>query len=128
MASKNYVLLIGRLGKDPELKYLQDGHPICEFSLATSETWKDKASGEKKEKTEWHQIVAWGRLADICGELLQQGDLVCVDGKIETQKWETESGEMRKKIQIVAKAMQLLASRKHGASGKGTQDNDDVPF
>ena len=88
MASKNYVLIIGRIGKDPDLSYTNSSVPFCTFSVATSEMWKTK-EGQKKEKTEWHNIVTWKKTAENCYQYLNKGSLVCIEGRIQTQRWET---------------------------------------
>ena len=88
MAGMNKVILIGNLGKDPEIRYTPSGTAVANFSIATSESWTDKESGEKRERTEWHRIVAWGKLAEICGEYLHKGKQVYVEGRIQTRDWE----------------------------------------
>ena len=92
MASVNKVILIGNLGKDPETRYLPSGEALTSFSIATSETWKDKTSGEKKEATEWHRISAFGKLAEICGEYLRKGSQVYIEGSLRTRKWQDKEG------------------------------------
>ncbi len=111
MASLNKTLLIGRLGRDPELKYMQNGNAVCGFSIATSETWKDK-SGEKQEKTEWHNVVMFGKLAEIAGEYLNKGSEVYIEGKIETKTWQDKEGNDRQTTQIIANEMKMLGSPK----------------
>ena len=86
MASVNKVIVVGNLGKDPETRFMPDGKAVCNFSVATTDTWKDKATGEKKEATEWHRISAFGRLAEICGEYLKKGSQVYIEGKLRTRK------------------------------------------
>ncbi|MGH9426527.1 MAG: single-stranded DNA-binding protein, partial [Terriglobia bacterium] len=92
--SVNKVILVGRLGKDPELKYTQGGTPVVKFSLATDETWKDQ-SGEKQQRTEWHNVVAWRKLAEICGQYLNKGKLVYIEGKLQTRSWDDKEGHKR---------------------------------
>ena len=124
--SVNRVILIGRLGQDPEVKYLSDGTTVCTFSLATTESWKDK-DGNKQEKTEWHNIVAWKRLAEICGEFLRQGKQVYIEGKLQTRSWEDGEGNKRYKTEVVASQMQMLGGRQErGEVGEETED--DIPF
>lgn len=110
MAGVNEVRLIGRLGKDPELKYTPNGVAVVNFSMATSEEWTDKNTGEKREKTEWHRIVAWRRLAEICGEFLVKGSLVWIGGKLETRSWE-QDGVKRYTTEIIADKMQMLGDK-----------------
>lgn len=107
----NKVMLIGRLGSDPELKYFQDGSGVANFSIATTEKWKDKASGEVREKTEWHRIVAFRRLAEICGEYLSKGKQVYIEGKIQTREWADSDGARRFTTEIVAGNMVMLGSK-----------------
>lgn len=115
----NKVILIGNLGKDPEVKYLQNSDAVCNFSVATTEKWKDKSTGEKREKTEWHSIVAWRRLAEICGEYLSKGSKVYVEGKLQTRSWEDKDGATRYKTEIVISEMKMLSDR--GVSWTGNQ-------
>ena len=106
----NKVILVGRLGKDPELKYTPSGAPVAKFSLATDESFKDK-TGEKQEHTEWHNIVAWNKLAEICGEYLTKGKLVYIEGSIRSRQWQDQSGNKRTSYEIIANQMQMLGSR-----------------
>jgi len=108
--SVNKVILIGRLGKDPELKYTPSGAPVVNFSLATDESFKDR-NGEQQNRTEWHRIVAWGKLAEICGEYLTKGKQVYVEGSIRSRQWEDQSGNKRTVYEIVARQMTMLGSR-----------------
>lgn len=110
MAGVNKVLLVGRLGKDPEVKYFTSGDAVCNFSIATSENWKDKNTGEKKEKTEWHRIVVFRKLAEICGEYLSKGKQVYVEGKLQTRSYE-QGGSTRYVTEIVADQVQFLGDR-----------------
>ena len=117
----NKVILIGNLGKDPEIKYMASGNPVCRFSLATNETWKDKA-GNAQERTEWHSIVAFGKLAEICGQYLTKGRLCYVEGSIRSGKYEDREGNERKSYDIIARQMRMLSSSNgNGAKGK-TED------
>ena len=111
MASVNKVILVGNLGRDPETKYMPDGAAITNVSIATSYQWTDKASGEKKEETEWHRIVFRGRLAEIAGEYLRKGSQVYVEGRLRTRKWQDKEGQDRYTTEIVADSMQMLGSR-----------------
>lgn len=115
MASVNKVTIIGNLGKDPETRFLPDGKAVANFSVATTETWKDKATGEKKEATEWHRITAFGRLAEICGEYLKKGSQVYVEGRIKTRKYEKD-GQDHYVTEITCDQMRMLGSRPEGAS------------
>lgn len=130
MASVNKVILVGRLGKDPEVKYTQDGTPVANFSIATDESWKDK-EGEKQERTEWHNIVAWKKLAEICGSYLKKGSQVYLEGKLQTRKWEDKDGNTRYTTEIVLNQMVMLGSKPDNgapAQAKKVEDFDDVPF
>ena len=121
MSSVNKVILIGNLGKDPEIKYMASGNPVCRFSLATNETWKDKV-GNAQERTEWHSIVAFGKLAEICGQYLTKGRLCYVEGSIRSGKYEDREGNERKSYDIIARQMRMLSSSNgNGAKGK-TED------
>lgn len=111
MASVNKVILVGNLGRDPETKYMPDGAAITNVSIATSFQWTDKASGEKKEETEWHRVVFRGRLAEIAGEYLKKGSQVYVEGRLRTRKWQDKEGQDRYTTEIVADTMQMLGSR-----------------
>ena len=108
--SVNKVILIGRLGKDPELKYTPSGAPVAKFSLATDETFKDR-TGEKQNRTEWHNIVAWNKLAEICGEYLTKGKLVYIEGSIRSRQWQDQAGNKRTSYEIIANQMQMLGSK-----------------
>lgn len=107
----NKVILIGRLGKDPELKYTPSGAPVAKFSLATDESFKDRTTGEQQQRTEWHNIVAWNKLAEICGEYLTKGKLVYIEGSIRSRQWEDQAGNKRTSYDIVAWKMTMLGSR-----------------
>lgn len=106
----NKVILIGNLGKDPEIRYTQDGQAVVNFPIATTMEWRDKASGEKREKTEWHRIVAFRRLGEICGEYLSKGRQVYIEGRLQTRSWE-QDGITRYMTEIVANDMQMLGGR-----------------
>ncbi len=127
MSGVNKVILIGNLGKDPEIRYTPSGTAVCNFSVATSRTWKDK-DGDKKEDVEWHNVVAFDRLAEACAEYLVKGSKVYVEGRIKTEKWEKD-GEERRATRIYTQTVQFLDARKEGQTHEtGPQDTDDVPF
>ena len=111
MASVNKVILIGNLGKDPELKFLQSGQPVANFPIATSEKWKDKSTGETKEQTEWHNIIMFGKLAEIAGQYLKKGSSVFVEGRLQTRKWQDKDGQERYTTEIIANEMKMLGGR-----------------
>jgi len=118
MASVNKVILVGNLGRDPEVRYTPDGAAICNVSIATTSTWKDKNSGERREETEWHRVVFYNRLAEIAGEYLRKGRAVYVEGRLKTRKWQDkDSGQDRYATEIVADQMQMLGGRDGGAEG-----------
>jgi len=144
MSGINKVILIGNLGRDPEVRYTPDGAAVANFSIATSEQWKDKATGEKKERTEWHRIVAFGKLGEICGEYLSKGKQVYIEGRLQTRSWEKD-GVTRYTTEIVASDVQFLGAKDSmksdepplntqvsdtpppKSSGSGTI-GDDIPF
>jgi len=149
MASVNKVILIGNLGADPETRYMPSGDAITNIRIATTDRWKDKASGEMKEATEWHRVAFFGRLAEIAGEYLKKGSPVYVEGRIRTRKWQDKEGQDRYTTEIVADAMQLLGSRsgagepatvrepeagatksaaKKPSAGGLSEMDDDIPF
>jgi single-strand DNA-binding protein len=117
MASVNKVILIGNLGRDPEVRYTPNGAAICNIALATSRNWKDKNSGEKMEETEWHRVVFFDRLAEIAGEYLKKGRSVYVEGRLKTRKWQDKDGVERYTTEIVADSMQLLGNREGMGGG-----------
>lgn len=121
MASVNKVILIGNLGKDPEVRYTPNGNAVCNINLATSRTWKSKDSGEKMEETEWHRVVLYDRQAEIAGEYLKKGRPVYIEGRIKTRKWQDKEGVDRYTTEIVAEEMKLLGSRE-GSGGAGASD------
>ncbi|SRR5690606_1575490 len=122
MASVNKVILIGNLGRDPESRFTPSGSAVCNVRIATTRNWKDKASGEKREETEWHSVVFYDRLAEIAGEYLKKGRPVYVEGRLKTRKWQDKEGQDRYTTEIIAEAMQLLGSRDGGG---GTVPADD---
>jgi single-strand DNA-binding protein len=119
MASVNKVILIGNLGRDPETRYAPSGSAICNVRIATTRNWKDRASGEKREETEWHSVVFYDRLAEIAGEYLKKGRPVYVEGRLKTRKWQDKEGQERYTTEIIAETMQLLGSRDGGGGGGG---------
>jgi single-strand DNA-binding protein len=143
MAGINKVLLIGRLGADPEIRYTNSGAPVANFRIATSETWTSK-EGKKEEKTEWHKIVAWGKLGELCGEYLSKGRRVFIEGKIQTRSWDDKNGEKKYMTEIIAQTVQFLdGPSKKAESGvqaaelppdldseipQATHTDDDIPF
>lgn len=137
MASVNKVILVGYLGGDPELRFTKGGQAVANFSLATSERWTDKESGNKEEKTEWHNIVAWGKLGEICGEFLAKGKQVYIEGRIESESWEDNDGNTRTKTKITANNMTMLSGGEGGhtspestgsSQSQRPPDDDDIPF
>lgn len=118
----NKVILIGNLGADPEMRYMQNGNPVANLSIATSEGWKDKQSGEMKEKTEWHRVVLFNRTAEIAGEYLKKGSKVYIEGRLQTRKWQDQSGQDRYTTEIVGNDIQMLDRTGGGdAQGGGSQ-------
>jgi single-strand DNA-binding protein len=140
MAGINKVILVGRLGRDPEIRYTPSGAAVANFTIATSEEWNDRESGQKKERTEWHRIVAWRRLGEICGEYLRKGSQVYIEGKLQTRSWEDRDGNKRYTTEIIAQNMQMLGSANRGARTMDQVDpgfpveepitvpEDDIPF
>lgn len=150
----NKVILVGNLGKDPEVKYTANGAAVANITIATSESWNDKQTGEKQEKTEWHRVVFFRRLAEIAGEYLRKGSQVYIEGKLQTRKWQDQNGQDRYTTEIVANEMQMLGGRggeggarpQQGGGGgfrsnapaqqapaqsqpdSGGFDDDDIPF
>jgi single-strand DNA-binding protein len=141
----NKVILVGNLGKDPEVRYMANGGAVCNVTLATTESWKDKQTGEQKDKTEWHNIVFYRRLAEIAGEYLRKGSQIYVEGKLQTRKWQDKNGNDRYTTEIIANEMQMLGSRGGGGSSAefgggqsqapapaaaagGADFDDDIPF
>lgn len=115
----NKAILIGNLGRDPEIRYSPSGAAVANVNIATTDSWKDKQSGEQQERTEWHRVVFFGRLAEIVGEYLKKGSQVYVEGRIQTRKWQDKEGNDRYTTEIVANDMQMLGSRGGGGSGGG---------
>lgn len=135
----NQIQIIGRVGKDPEVRYLTNGDAVVGLSIATTESWKDKQTGERKENTEWHKVNFFGKLAEIVGEYAQKGTLMYVQGKLKTRKWTDKDGNDKYSTEIFAETMKLLSSKsnhqpensqsKPASSKSGFDDmNDDIPF
>ncbi len=127
----NKVILIGNLGQDPEVRYMPNGNAVANVSLATSESWKDKNTGETQERTEWHRVVFFRRLAEIAGEYLKKGSKIYVEGRLQTRKWQDNNGQDRYTTEIVADQMQMLDSRGGSAAFDGgspsQQQSDSAP-
>lgn len=115
MASVNKVILVGNLGRDPEVRYMPNGEAVANFSIATTDSWKDK-SGAKQERTEWHNIVMYRKLAEIAGEYLKKGRPVYIEGRLQTRKWQTKEGQDRYTTEIIAETMQMLGGRDGGSN------------
>ncbi|MEN9848407.1 MAG: single-stranded DNA-binding protein [Pseudomonadota bacterium] len=111
MSSINKVILIGRLGKDPEVRYTATGSAIANISLATSESWKDKQTGEKQERTEWHRVAFFDRQAEVVAQYLRKGSLIYVEGRLQTRKWQDQNGQDRYTTEIIARDMEMLSSK-----------------
>lgn len=142
----NKVIIVGNLGQDPDMRYMPDGNAVANLSIATSEVWKDKNTGEPREKTEWHRIVAFRKLAEIMGQYLRKGSKVYIEGHLQTRKWQDQGGNDRYTTEIVADDMQMLDSRGQGSqqhsgsqnnsgnqstnnsSGQSLMPDDDIPF
>ena len=130
----NKVILIGNLGSDPEVKYTPAGVPVVNFNMATTETWTDK-SGERQERTEWHRLVLWRKLAEIAGQYLRKGSKLYVEGKLQTRSWDDQGGQKRYTTEVVVNDMQMLDSRADSAAGgsevsgdPGPAASDDQPY
>lgn len=129
MSSVNKVILVGRLGNDPEIKGMPSGDNVVNLSLATSENWKDK-DGEKQEKTEWHKVVAFGKLADICGKYLVKGKQIYIEGRLQTRQWEDKEGVTKYTTEIVANNMVMLGGKSdtQPTDQPSYDDKGDIPF
>ena len=124
MASVNKVIIVGNLGRDPETRYMPNGDAVTNIAVATTESWKDKNTGEKKELTEWHRITFYRKLAEIAGQYLKKGSQIYVEGRLQTRKWTDKDGVERYTTEIIADTMQMLGSRQ-GMGGGGAQMDDD---
>ena len=122
MASVNKAILVGHLGKDPETRYAPSGEAICNITLATSESWRDKATGEKREATEWHRVAFFGKLAEIAGQYLRKGAAVYIEGSIRTRKWKDKDGQDRHSTEIRADVMKMLGGRQDGSDNQARGD------
>ena len=120
MAALNKVMLIGNLGRDPEVRYTSDGKPVANFTMATTDRWSDATSGERREKTEWHRIVVWGKQAEIAGEYLRKGRQVYVEGSLQTREWTDRDGNKRQTTEVRAQRFQMLGSRGDSEGGGGS--------
>ena len=127
MASLNKVILIGNLGKDPETRYAPSGDAICNLTLATTETWKDKSTGERREATEWHRVVFFGRVAEVAAQYLRKGSQVYVEGRLQTRKWQDQSGQDRYTTEIRGDEMKMLGGREAANSGNGALQQQQRP-
>jgi single-strand DNA-binding protein len=125
MASVNKVILVGNLGRDPELRYTQNGQAVANFSLATTDRWNSR-EGQREERTEWHRIVAWGKTAELCAQYLGKGRSVYIEGRIQSREWEDKEGQKRNTTEIVAQTVQFLGGR-GGSSGGGNDFGDPSP-
>jgi single-strand DNA-binding protein len=128
----NKVILIGNLGADPEIRYTQNGTQVATFNLATTERWRGQ-DGQTQEQTEWHRIVAWAKLAEICGEYLHKGSRVYIEGKLQTRKWQDQDGVDRYTTEIIAREMKMLSGKEGGGRDAGAEPGptvygDEVPF
>ena len=143
MAGVNRVILIGRLGNDPEMRYMPSGEAVANLSIATSENWTDKNTGAKREKTEWHRVVAFRKLAEIIGQYCKKGDQIYIEGKLQTRKWSDKSGQDHYTTEIIADQMQMLGGKDNGNRGQSGKPgwspdpppnpapqtfDDDIPF
>ena len=126
MASVNKVILIGNLGHDPETKFMASGEAVTNISIATAESWKDKTTGEKKEKTEWHRVTFYRKLAEIAGEYLKKGSQVYIEGKLQTRKWQDKEGKDRYTTEIIADQMKMLGGRAGSTKDVGG-DREEAP-
>jgi single-strand DNA-binding protein len=123
MASVNKVIIVGNLGRDPETRYMPNGEAVTNVAVATTESWKDKNSGEKKELTEWHRITFYRKLAEIAGQYLKKGSQIYIEGRLQTRKWQDKDGVERYTTEIIADSMQMLGSRQGGGGGGPSMDD-----
>ena len=127
MRGVNKAIIIGHLGKDPEVRYTNSGAPVAKFSVATTESWNNKQTNNREERTEWHNIVVWGRMAEVCGEYLKKGRPVYLEGRIQTRSWEDKEGNKRYTTEIVANTVQFLGSRGQEAQTGSSNFGGDTP-
>jgi single-strand DNA-binding protein len=123
----NKVILIGHLGQDPEVKYMPSGSAVANVSIATTESWKDKNTGEKQDRTEWHRVVFFARLAEIVGEYLRKGSQVYVEGRLQTRKWQDKNGQERYTTEIIASEMQMLGGKGGGSGSADYASSNEAP-
>jgi single-strand DNA-binding protein len=123
----NKVILVGHLGQDPEVKYMPSGSAVANVSIATTESWKDKNTGEKQDRTEWHRVVFFARLAEIVGEYLRKGSQVYVEGRLQTRKWQDKSGQDRYTTEIIASEMQMLGGKGGGSGSADYASSNEAP-
>lgn len=128
MPSLNKVMLIGNLGQEPEVRYTAGGDAVTSISLATTDEWKDKASGEKRQSTEWHKVVFYRKLAEIAGQHLNKGSQIYVEGRIKTKKWTDKDGADRYTTQVEATELKMLGKRERSQTSDQTGNDDDIPF
>jgi len=142
MAGVNKVILVGNLGRDPELRYTKNGQAVANFSLATSESWQSRDGGGREERTEWHRVVAWAKTAELCAQYLSKGRTVYVEGQLRTREWEDREGNKRQTTEIHAQTVQFIGGRGGGGGSRGddepqrnegglgdsTPGDDDIPF
>lgn len=126
MASVNKVILIGNLGKDPEVRYTPSGAAVANFNIATNESWTNK-EGKKEERTEWHRIVCWNKIAELCGEYLSKGRTVYIEGRLQTREWNDKEGNKRYTTEVVAQTVQFLGSRGETNSRSGGRPTSEAP-
>jgi single-strand DNA-binding protein len=126
MASVNKVILLGNLGRDPEVRYTPNGAAVCNLRIATTRNWKNRESGERQEETEWHSVVLYDRQAEIAGEYLRKGRPVYIEGRLKTRKWQDKDGNDRYTTEIVAESMQLMGGREGGGGGMGGAGGDEA--
>lgn len=122
MSGVNKVIIVGRLGSDPEMKTVTSGQTVCRLSVATSENWTDR-DGQKQEKTEWHRVVVWGRIAEVCGQHLSKGRQVYLEGRLQTRSWEDQQGQKKYTTEIVANTVQFLGSNERSSQGSSAGSN-----
>jgi single-strand DNA-binding protein len=127
MAGVNKVILVGNLGRDPELRYTPSGQPVANFSIATSESWNKKDGSGREERTEWHRIVAWGRTAELCAQYLAKGRTVYIEGRLQTREWENKEGQKQRTTEVVANTVQFIGGGGGGAGGGGAGGGGGAP-
>jgi single-strand DNA-binding protein len=127
MSSLNKAMIIGNLGQDPEVRYMNNGNAVATISVATSEKWKDKQTGEQKEKTEWHRILFFGKLGEVAGEYLRKGSKVYIEGKIQTRKWQDKDGSDRYSTEIIANELKMLSPKNNDDGRKENKKPSNKP-